>query len=312
MSKKMLGLKLQMKPKKRRENDRMGAIYKKELKSFFSNVTGFVFIAFFLVVLGIYAGVINFIQGSSQYEFVYYNISFVFLVAIPILTMRSFSEERKQKTDQLLFSLPISTVDIVLGKYFAMLTVFAIPVAISCLYPLLLSFFDPAGYISYLSIYSTAFAFFLLGSALISIGMLMSSVTENQIIAAVLSFGAVFICYMMSSLETFIPSTSSASLIGLAFLNLIAAILAYFFTKSSNIAWILFVILEIPVIVISFVDPTMLEGLLPTILGALSVFGRFNSFSNAIFDISSIVYFVSVAVLFNVFTIHSFDKRRWS
>lgn len=290
----------------------MGAIYKKELKSYFSNVTGFVFIAFFLVVIGIYAGVINFIQGSSLFEYVYFNISFVFLIAVPILTMRSFSEERKQKTDQLLFSLPIKTSSIVLGKYFAMLTVFAIPVVISCIYPLILSAFDPAGYISYTAIYSTALAFFLLGSALISIGMLMSSVTENQIIAAVLCFGAVFICYMMSSLESYIPISSSATLIGLALINLILSILVFFFTKSSNIAWILFVILELPVIVISFVDSTLLEGLLPTVLGTVSVFGRFNSFANGIFDVKSIVYFISVSVLFNVFTIHSFDKRRWS
>ncbi len=290
----------------------MGAIYKKELKSYFNNVTGFVFIAFFLVVIGIYSGVINFINGSSQFEYIYYNISFVFLIAVPILTMRSFSEERKLKTDQLLFSLPIKTSDIVLGKYFAMLTVFAIPVAISALYPLLLSIFDPAGYISYTAIYTTVLAFFLLGASLISIGMLMSSVTENQIIAAVLSFAAVFICYMMDSLESYIPSSSSASLVGLAVLNLIVALLVYFFTKSSNLSWILFVVLEIPVIVISFVDSTILEGLLPTILGTLSVFGRFNSFANGVFDVKSIVYFISVSVLFNVFTVHSFDKRRWS
>ncbi len=290
----------------------MGAIYKKELKSYFNNVTGFVFVAFFLVVIGIYSGVINFINGSSQFEYIYYNISFVFLIAVPILTMRSFSEERKLKTDQLLFSLPIRTSDIVLGKYFSMLTVFAIPVAISALYPLILSAFDPAGYISYTAIYTTVIAFFLLGASLISIGMLMSSVTENQIIAAVLSFATVFICYMMDSHESYIPSSSSASLVGLAVLNLIAAILVYFFTKSSNLSWILFVVLEMPVIVISFVDSTMLEGLLPTILGTLSVFGRFNSFANGVFDVKSIVYFITVSALFNVFTVHSFDKRRWS
>jgi len=290
----------------------MGAIYKKEIKSYFTNVTGFVFIAFFLVVIGIYAGVLNFIQGASTFEYVYFNISFIFLVAVPILTMRSFSEERKQKTDQLLFSLPIKTASIVLGKYFAMLTVFAIPVAISCVYPLILSLFDPSGYISYTAIISTAFAFFLLGCTLISIGMLMSSVTENQIIAAVLCFGAVFICYMMSSLESYIPTSSSATLIGLALINLILSVLVFLFTKSSNLAWILFVILEIPVIVISFVDSTLLEGLLPTILGTVSVFGRFNSFASGVFDVKSIIYFISVSVLFNVFTIHSFDKRRWS
>ena len=290
----------------------MSAIYKKELKSFFSNVTGFVFIAFFLAVIGIYAGIICFTQGSPSFEYIYFNVSFVFLIAVPILTMRSFSEERKQKTDQLLFSLPIRTSAIVLGKYFAMLTVYAVPVAVSCIYPLILSLFDPAGFISYTAVYSTALAFFLLGAALIAIDMLMSSVTENQIIAAILSFGAVFICYMMDSLSGFIPTASSVSLIGLAVLSLIVSLIVYFFTKSSNIAWILFVILDLPLIIISFVDPTLLEGLLPTVLGTLSVFGRFNSFANGIFDVKSIVYFLSVIVLFNVFTIQSFDKRRWS
>lgn len=290
----------------------MIAIYKKELRSFFTGVTGYVFIAFFLLVFGIYSGIINFMNGSSQFEYIYFNVSFVFLVEIPILTMRSFSEERKQKTDQLLFSLPIKTSSIVLGKYFAMLTIFAIPVAITCLYPVILSFFDPSGYLSFNAIYSTALAFFLLGAALISIGMLMSSVTENQIIAAVLSFGAVFICYMMDSLEQYIPSSSSVALIGFALLNLIVSLLVFFFTKSSTASWILFVLLEIPIIIVSFVNPTILEGLLPKVLGTLSVFGRFNSFANRIFDIKSIVYYISVSLLFNVFTVHSIDKRRWS
>ncbi len=175
----------------------MQAIFKKEFRSFFRSVTGFVFVAFFLLILGLYTSIICFSNGNSHYEYVFYNCSFVFLIAVPILTMRSIAEERRQKTDQLLYSLPISTPQIVLGKYLAMLAVYAIPVLISCLYPLILMLFDPAGYLSFLSIYSAVFAFFLLGAALIAIGMFMSSLTENQIISALLSFGAMLICYLI-------------------------------------------------------------------------------------------------------------------
>ena len=290
----------------------MTAIFKKEFRSYFRSVTGFVFVAFFLLVFGLYTSVICFSQASSHFEYIYYNSGFVFLIAVPILTMRSIAEERRQKTDQLLYSLPISTAQIVVGKFLAMLAVYAIPVAISCLYPLLLKPYDPSGYVSYVAVFSAVAAFLLLGAALIAIGMFMSSLTENQIISALLSFGAMLLCYLMSGLTQYLPSASGATMVGFAVLILALAVIVWVITKNSTAAWILFVVLEIPVIIISFVNPTLLEGALPAMFDTLSVFDRFYSFANGVFDLKAVVYFVTVAVLFNFFTVQSVEKRRWS
>lgn len=290
----------------------MLAMYKKELRGYLHSVTGFVYAAFMLLVLGIFTSVISFSSASSHYEYVYYNCAFVFLIAVPILTMRSVAEERRQRTDQLLYSLPVSTAQIVLGKYFAMLTVFAVPAVISCLYPLILHAFDPSGLLSYGAIYTAVLAFLFLGAALLAIGMFMSSLTENQIVAAILSFAVMLVCYLMDQLKDNLPSTSGATMIGLAVLIILFSLLVLLITRNRTAAWIVFVVFEVPVVVISFVKPELLEGMLPKVFGTLSVFERFYVFANGLFDIKALVYFASIAFLFVFFTVQSMEKRRWS
>ena len=290
----------------------MTAIFKRELRSYFRGMTGYVFVALFLVVLSIYVSAICLNYHSPKYEYIYYNTTFIFLIAVPILSMRSIAEERRQKTDQLLYSLPVSMAEIVMGKYSAMLCVFAIPVLVSCLFPLILLPFDPSGYMSLAAIYSAAFAYFLLGTALIAIGLFMSSLTENQIIAALISFVAMLICYLMGQLKDMLPSTAAATAIVFAFLILLVSLLVFFVTKSRTAGWIVFFVLEAPIIVISFVKSTLLEGLLPKVFGVLSVFDRFYSLADGLFDWTSIIFFLTVAALFLVFTVQSMEKRRWS
>ena len=290
----------------------MTAIFKKELRSYFRGMTGYVFVALFMAVLGLYTYAICFANASPLFEYVYYNCAFVFLIAVPVLTMRSVAEERRQKTDQLLYSMPVSTSQIVLGKYFAMLVVFAVPVLISCLYPFLLRIYDPSGFMSYSSIYISAAAFFLLGSALIAIGMFMSSLTENQIIAALISFVTILFIYFMGQLADLFSTTSTATAIVFAFIVFLTSILVFFVTKSRTAGWIVFVVLEVPIIVISVVKSSLLEGLLPKVFDALSVYERFYSFSDGLIDLKSILYLVTIAALFLVFTVQSMEKRRWS
>lgn len=290
----------------------MLAMYKKELACYLRNVSGFVYAAFTLLVIGIYTFAISLSSASSHFEYVYYNCSFIFLIAVPILTMRAIAEERRQKTDQLLYSLPVSTTQIVLGKYFAMLTVFAVPVFVTCLYPLFLRAFDPSGLLSYSAIYTAVLAFLFLGAALLAIGMFMSSLTENQIISAILSFAVMLICYLMSQLKDMMPATSGAAMIGLAVIILLLAVLVWFLTRNITAAWLLCLILEVPIIVIMLVKHELLEGLLPKVFGTLSVFERFYVFANGIFDFKALIYFASIAFLFVFFTVQSMEKRRWS
>ena len=290
----------------------MLTIFKKELRSYFHSMTGFVFAALILVVFGIYGSIYCFYYGTPHYEYVFYNSSFVFLIVVPVLTMRSFADERRQKTDQLLYSLPISATQIVLGKYLAMLCVFAVPLLVSSAYPLLLLRYDPAGYISYSAIYTAILAFFCLGASLIAIGMFMSSLTENVFISAIITFVTLLVCFLMGQIANFLPSSPGPAAGVFAFLILLVALLVFLVTKSSTVGWIVFMVLELPLVVIVFAKSELLEGLLPKVFGVLSIFERFYTFADGVFDLKVILYFLSIAVLFTVFTVQSIEKRRWS
>lgn len=287
----------------------MIAVYKRELKSYFTSVSGYIFIAFILLFTGIFAMVVNFRSRIPLFEYTLGNMNFVYLIIIPILTMRVISEERRQKTDQLLYSLPLEMSKVVWGKYFAMLTVLIIPIIVICIYPLFLSFY---GATNIITAYSAIFAFFLLGAALIAIGLFLSSLTDNQIVAAVLSFGVTLLFYLMSALADFVPSTAFGSFAGFTVVILLLGLVVYFMTKDKTAAIGSAVVLEAVLVAIYFIKSTILEGVFKNLLGSLSVFSRLNPFINGIFDLTAIVYYLTIILLFVFFTIQSMEKRRWS
>ena len=175
----------------------MLAIYKRELKSYFRSFIGFLFIAVTLFFLGLYFSVYNLMNGYPYFAYVVSSVTFLFMLTVPILTMRILAEEKRSKTDQLILTAPVSVGGIVMGKFLALLTIFAIPVAIICFYPLIMAQYGsvPMGE-AYLSI----LAYFLFGMTAIAIGLFLSSVTESQVIAAVLTFLVLFLGYMMDSI----------------------------------------------------------------------------------------------------------------
>lgn len=180
----------------------MKAIYKRELKSYFQSMTGYAFIAFMMLFVGIYFAVYNLNAGYPYFSYVLSFTQFIFMIAVPVLTMRSFAEERKSKTDQLLLTAPVSVTGIVLGKYLAMITVFLIPVGMSCIYPLIIKMQGTA----YLKVdYAAILVYFAIGCVYIAIGMFLSSLTESQIIAAVSTFAVLLVFNMWSGLIQFLP-----------------------------------------------------------------------------------------------------------
>lgn len=181
----------------------MFAIYKKELKSYFSSVIACLFIAATLALVGLYFTAYTLLSGYASMSYSMSNTMFLLLIAVPILTMGSIAQERKQKTDQLLITAPVSIWKIVLGKYLALLTIFAIPVAIVCCYPVMMCLF---GEIPLSECYLSILAYFMFGAACVAIGMFVSSLTESSVIAAVLGFVVLFIGYMMSSICSLISS----------------------------------------------------------------------------------------------------------
>ena len=287
----------------------MFAIYKKELKNYFINMTGYIFIGFMLAVTGIFTTLINLISTYPSFENVLSNITIVFLLIIPILTMRSVAEERHSKTDQLLYSLPVSVTQIVLAKYLAMFTVFLIPVGIIGLYPLILSIF---GTVYLGTAYGALLGFTLLGGALIAVGMFMSSLTESQVIAAVTSFGVIFAMYLMSAIASLIPAGAMASLVAFAVVVLIFAGVVYSLTKNSTVAGITAAAGAFILAGIYFINSSIFDGLFANVLNWLSVFDRFSTFTTGLFDLTSVVYYATLIVLFVFATVQSVEKRRWS
>ncbi len=184
----------------------MIAIYKRELKSYFHTFIGFLFIAATLFFLGLYFTVYNLFNGYPYFTYTVSGCVFVFLISVPILTMRVMADERRNKTDQLILTAPVTVGKIVLGKFLATLTVFAVPCGIICFYPLILSRF---GTVAMGEAYVSILAFFLFGMTCIAIGVLLSSLTENIVIAAVLSFVVLFLGYMMPSLCSLISETGN-------------------------------------------------------------------------------------------------------
>lgn len=287
----------------------MIAIYRKELKGYFTGVLGWLFAAFLLLFAGIYTMVFSLTNGSPNFEYVISSITFIYMIGVPILTMRSLAEERHSRTDQLLYALPVKLSHVVMGKYLALCTVLLLPVCVIGLYPLILMQF---GALNLKLIYTTLLAFFLLGAALLSVGLFISSLTESQVAAAVLTLVAMLILYFISSLATFVPTEGVASLIALCAAVAVFALILFLLTRNSLISLLVAVIGVGGLYLAYSADPTAFTGLFADIMSSLSLFDRFDVFANGMLDLTGVVYFLSVAGVFLFLTVQSLEKRRWS
>ncbi len=287
----------------------MKAIYERELKAYFQGVTGYLFIAFVLLFAGIYTMAINLFSGYPTFSFVLGNMSFIFIIVIPILSMRVIAEERRQRTDQLLYALPMSMYKIVMGKYLAMVTVLAIPCAVMATYPLILSAF---GNVNFFVSYASLFAFFLLGAALLALGMFISSLTENQVVSAAICFLVMLLNYFISVLTGFLPKSTTGSFIVLTIAALLIGLFFKWMTKDIFVAGLATLLCEIPLISVLIFHKEALSGLVPQIVGKLSLFDRFYTFIDGTCDITAFVYFISVIAVFVYFTVQSLERRRWN
>ena len=181
----------------------MIAVFKHEIRNYFHTMTAYVFGAFLLAFTGMGATLYNLQAAVSNFEFVLSFGSLIFVVIVPVLTMRVIAEEKKQRTDQLLYSLPITTTQVVMGKYLALLVVYLIPLAIISLYPLVFSQFGDV----YLPVaYGSLAAFFFLGAALIALGVFISSLTDNQGFAAGIGIAVILFNYYSVSLAEHVLS----------------------------------------------------------------------------------------------------------
>lgn len=234
----------------------MGAIYRREIGAYFTSSIAYIFLAVFWLFSGYFFYGSCLYPATTDMSGMFQSMFLICVFLIPILTMRLFSEEKKQKTEQGLLTAPVSLGEIVFGKYFAALTLYTIALLMPFVYALILSSF---GIVEWGIVFANFLALFLLGGAFIAVGTMVSALTENQIAAAVLSFVALMALYMVDVINNYIS--------------------------------------------ISFIN---------TILEKLSFYRRYYAIVCGLFNVSTVVFYVSVAIVFNYFTIRIFERRRWS
>ena len=266
----------------------MIAVFRHELRGYFHSLTAYVFGAFLLAAVGLGALLYNLQAAVSNFEYVFDVGCLAFVVIVPILTMRVIAEERRQRTDQLLYALPITTTQVILGKYLALLVVFLIPLAIVSIYPLI---FAQYGEVYLPTSYGSIFAFFVLGAALIAVGVFISSLTDNQGFAAGIGIAVILLNYYSVSLSESVSATSFGSILALAVLILLLGAVVQHLTRNKNLAWGVCMVL---------------------CLTLLSLFERFYVFVNGVFDLTGIIYYLTVIVLFLFLSVQSLEKRRYN
>lgn len=288
----------------------MIAIYKRELKSYFQSMIGYAFIAFLMLFMGIYFTAYNLNSGYPYFSYALASTMFIFLVAVPVLTMKSFAEERKSKTDQLLLTSPVSVAGIVMGKYFSMISVFLIPTLLSCIFPIVIKLQG----VAYLKTdYMAIFMYFAVGCVFIAVGMFLSSLTESQIIAAVSTFAVLLVMYLWSGLISFLPTQANYNLIGVLVIVLLAAYLVYCATKNWVIGGSVGVVGVAAGVITYVINDSWYDSLISNVLGKLDFSSMITDvIDNNLFDVSDLVLCVSIVFLFVFLTIQTIQKRRWS
>ena len=287
----------------------MTAVFRHELKNDFHSLTTYLFGACLLAFIGLWAMMYNLQASVSNFEFVLGDSCLAFVVIVPILTMRTIAEERRQRTDQLLYSLPITTLQVVLGKFLALLVVFAVPLCVIAVYPLI---FARYGDVYLPTSYGSLFAFFLLGAALLAVGMFLSSLTENQGFAAGIGIAVILLNYYSVSLAEYVSATAIGSAAVLCVLILLLGLLIKHVTGNENLAWWAAIVLLALTAAAYWLEPAAFEGLLPDVMTRLSLFERFYVFVNGVFDWTAVVYYASVIGFFLFLTVQSLEKRRYN
>lgn len=290
----------------------MLATFKKEFCSYFYNMTGCVFLAFFIFFNGLYFYFINIINGLVEYQYVLSNSTIIFLIIIPLITMKLYAQEKKNKTDQLLFTVPVSITKITLGKYLAAMTLFLLALILTFVFPsMLLLFVKDIADFPMAKILGAYLGYFLLGSCFISVGTFISALTENQIAVSISTFGLIFIFYILDGIAARFPTSTTSSIIFILILILALCFLIYKRAKSFLLAATVFLFFVAGIISCYHFHPEVFDSAIYKIMSWFSLLSRFNNFNNGILDLSDIVYYLSFISLFLFCTINALEKDRY-
>ena len=290
----------------------MNAIFKRELRSCFHGMIGYVLTAFMLVSTSIYFVALNLGYGLTDFGYyTLYRTIFMLLLYIPVLTMRSFAEERHSRTDQLLLTSPVPTWGIVLGKYFALCVIFAVPCAVDVAMILVLKVLGATA-VSTAANFASLLCYYLMGCAAIAVGVFLSSLTENQIIAAISGVAALLLAYMMPSLRTMFTAGSAVALAVFTAIGAVLSVVAGLRSRSFTLGCLTFAGCCAALTALFLLQSSWLTEAFSAVLSALCLFTPFEDFVNSSFSIPTLVYYLTVAVLFLFFTAQGLEKRHWN
>lgn len=287
----------------------MTAIFKKELRTYFTTLTGYAFLGFFVLITGYFFVSQNIVAANADYSRTLLGTMIMFLILIPVLTMRLFAEESRQKTDQLLYTAPLKVTDIVIGKFFAASFLFLLGIVITMVFPFILSKY---GEINVQGTIGVVFGYFLMGACFISVGIFVSVLTDNQIVAAAGTFAAIFLLLMVDNIAASAPITRLASAIFLAAVILMVLILLYTSTKNLTGTVIAAVVCYALLGAAYKFMPSIFDSTIVRVLGWLSILNRFQNFYLGVFGLSDVVYYITFAAAFLYLTVNVIEKRRWS
>jgi len=281
----------------------------RELRTYFQTPIGYIFMGLFLLVSGFFFTFGNLMSGSSYFTSFLQSILFLYLFAVPLLTMRLISEERRQRTDQLLLTSPITVTDIVLGKFFAAFIVYLLTLVVTALYAIVVGIFGD------LAVWQTVggyIGFALLGASFISVGVLVSAVSENQVSSAFFTFFALLLIWFLNLVKSVAPTDPVSSTVFAA--AIVIGLAGFFFanTRSWVTAGAVTLVGAATIAVLHFVQPDVFNGLIVEVLDWFSLLERFDSFTLGVIELEEVVFYLSFTAIFLFVTVRMIEKRRWA
>ncbi|HEY8463177.1 MAG TPA: ABC transporter permease [Bacillota bacterium] len=287
----------------------MGAVFQKELRTYFLTPLGYIFMGFFLLISGFFFALNNLFPASANYNIMLASLTSIFMFLVPILTMRLLAEESRQKTDQLLLTSPLTTVGIVLGKYFAAVTVFLITIGITWVYPAILNLH---GMIAFPEIFGGYIGFFFLGASFIAVGLYVSALTENQVSAAVITFSVLLILWILDSLQQILPNDTRSGVIFACIVLTSLALLVHQAVKNYYVTVLTALGGSVIIGAIYVINKNWYDGIILKVFDWFSLLKRFEGFANGLLDLGSVIYYISFVTAFIFLTVQQIEKRRWN
>jgi len=287
----------------------MFAIFKRELRAYFLTPIGYLYMGLFLLLTGIFFAFYNMFPQNSQFASFLGNILIIYLFTIPLLTMRLFSEEKRQNTDQLLLTSPVSITAIVCGKFLAALTVYCGTLAFTALYSVVIALYgDPQVW----ETVGSYIGFIFLGASYISVGIFVSTVTENQLTAALISFFSLFLIWLIDSVSQVVPSDTRSGIISAVILLVALCVFIYLNTRNWVITLGAVLVGGLAIGGFYFFKQDVFFGFIRKFLGWFSLNRRYGSFTMGLLKFDSLLYYVSFSGLFLFLTVRRIEKRRWN